>query len=91
MDTRYPEILIVKDEAPIRGFIRINLERGGFAVREAADGETALRLVSEIKPHLVLLDLKLPDMDGLEVCRRAFTRDGRPQAEAGSGWPWPGK
>ncbi|AEG16323.1 two component transcriptional regulator, winged helix family [Desulfofundulus kuznetsovii DSM 6115] len=62
-------ILVVEDEEPIRGFIRINLERNGFEVREAASGEEALNLMLETLPHLVVLDLKLPGMDGLEVCR----------------------
>lgn len=71
------DILIVEDEAAIRGFVRINLERRGFHVREAASGEEALKLVAETEPQLMVLDLKLPGIDGFEVCK--FMRDNYPQ------------
>ncbi|MEW6275131.1 MAG: response regulator transcription factor [Bacillota bacterium] len=63
------KILIVEDEEPIRSFVRINLERSGFRTLEVASGEEALELIKKGVPHLVVLDLKLPGMDGLEVCR----------------------
>lgn len=71
------KILIVEDEEPIRSFVRINLERGGFLVLEAPSGEEAVKLIKKGAPHLVVLDLKLPGMDGLEVCR--VLRDQYPQ------------
>jgi two-component system, OmpR family, alkaline phosphatase synthesis response regulator PhoP len=62
-------ILVVEDEADIRNLVRYNLEQEGFAVVEAADGERGLELARTQRPHLVLLDLMLPGMNGLEVCR----------------------
>jgi phosphate regulon transcriptional regulator PhoB len=63
------DILVVEDEADIRKLVRYNLEREGFAPLEAADGEQALALLRKQRPHLVILDLMLPGMNGLEVCR----------------------
>ena len=63
------KILIVEDEANIRQLVRYNLEKEGFQVMEAADGMQGLRTAQREKPDLVLLDLMLPGMDGLEVCR----------------------
>lgn len=63
-------ILVVEDESDILELVRYNLTREGYDVREAASGEAALKLVKTVKPDLVLLDLMLPEIDGLEVCRR---------------------
>ena len=64
-------ILVIEDEADIALSLKYNLEReGGFSVQTAADGEAALREAQARPPDLVLLDLNLPGMDGLEVCRR---------------------
>ena len=63
-------ILIVDDEPPILQLARIYLEREGFHVHEAADGEAALEVVSRLQPALVVLDVMLPKIDGYEVCRR---------------------
>ncbi len=65
-----PLVLIVEDEAPLVTLLRYNLEREGFAVAEACDGEEALLRVAEDKPDAVLLDLMLPLVSGLEVCRQ---------------------
>ena len=65
-----PLILIVEDEAPIVTLLRYNLEREGFRVIEAGDGEEALLLAAERKPDLILLDWMLPLLSGIEVCRR---------------------
>ncbi len=65
-----PLILIVEDEAPIVTLLRYNLEREGFRVIEASDGEEALLLSAERKPDLILLDWMLPLLSGIEVCRR---------------------
>ena len=74
-----PTILIVEDEAPLLTLLRYNLEKQGFQVEEAADGQEALLRIAEAKPDLVLLDWMLPALSGLEVCRqirrRPATRD----------------
>ena len=62
-------ILIVEDEMNIRQLVRYNLEKEGFQVLEATDGLQGLKMAKLEKPDLVLLDLMLPEMDGLEVCR----------------------
>jgi len=74
-----PTILIVEDEAPLLTLLRYNLEKQGFRVEEAADGQEALLRVAETKPDLIVLDWMLPALSGLEVCRqirrRPNTRD----------------
>jgi two-component system phosphate regulon response regulator PhoB len=65
-----PLVLIVEDEAPLVTMLRYNLEREGFAVDEAADGEEALLRIAEHRPDAVLLDWMLPLVTGLEVCRQ---------------------
>jgi DNA-binding response OmpR family regulator len=62
-------ILVVEDERSIRSFIITNLKRNGFEVLEAERGHEALRLVKLEKPDLVLLDIKLPDLDGFQICK----------------------
>jgi two-component system response regulator ResD len=64
------KILVVDDESIVREVVERYLTREGYRVRSAADGEVALRLASEEIPDLVVLDLMLPAVDGLEVCRR---------------------
>jgi two-component system phosphate regulon response regulator PhoB len=63
-------VLIVEDETPLVVMLRYNLEREGFSVDEAADGEEALIRIAERCPDVVLLDWILPLVSGLEVCRR---------------------
>ena len=65
-----PLVLIVEDEAPLVTLLRYNLEKEGFSVCEAGDGEEALVQIAERKPDLVLLDWMLPLVSGLEVCRQ---------------------
>jgi two-component system, OmpR family, alkaline phosphatase synthesis response regulator PhoP len=67
-------ILVVEDEEDIRELLRYNLVKEGYVVSGAASGEEALRRARAEKPDLVLLDLMLPGVDGLEVCR-ALKRD----------------
>jgi two-component system phosphate regulon response regulator PhoB len=65
-----PLILIVEDEAALVTMLRYNLEREGFAVCAASDGEEALVQIAERKPDVVLLDWMLPLVSGIEVCRQ---------------------
>ncbi len=69
-----PTILVVEDEVPLLTLLRYNLEKQGFRVDEAADGEEALLRVAESRPDLVLLDWMLPALSGIEVCRRLRRR-----------------
>mgnify|MGYP001228257829 CR=1 FL=1 len=63
------KILVVEDEKPIADILQFNLEKEGYRVVVAHDGEEALKKVKEEMPDLVLLDLMLPKKDGMEVCR----------------------
>jgi DNA-binding response OmpR family regulator len=63
-------VLVVDDDPTVSDVVRRYLERAGFAVDKAGDGPTALALAAERSPDLVVLDLMLPGMSGLEVCRR---------------------
>jgi len=65
-----PLVLVVEDEAALVTLLTYNLERAGFRVAAAKDGEEALLLVREERPDLVLLDWMLPLMSGIEVCRQ---------------------
>src|SRR5215207_6383482 len=69
-----PTILVVEDEVPLLTLLRYNLEKQGFRVEEAADGQEALLRIAETRPDLVLLDWMLPTMSGLEVCRQIRRR-----------------
>ncbi|MDJ0946196.1 MAG: phosphate regulon transcriptional regulator PhoB [Kiloniellales bacterium] len=71
-----PLILIVEDEIPLVTLLRYNLEREGFRVAEAHDGEEALLAVKEETPELILLDWMLPHLSGLEVCRQLRRHNG---------------
>ena len=62
-------VLVVDDEQGIVDFLRLGLQYEGFEVRSAGDGRQALIAISEFKPDLVVLDINMPRMDGLEVCR----------------------
>src|SRR5437762_4318413 len=63
-------ILVIDDEADLVTLVKFNLEREGWKVKSAADGATGFELARRDLPDLILLDLMLPGMDGLEVCRR---------------------
>jgi len=69
-DSGEPSVLIVEDESALSTLLRYNLEREGYRVQEARDGEEALLLADEMKPDLVVLDWMLPQLSGIEVCRR---------------------
>ncbi|HAJ9522988.1 TPA: response regulator transcription factor [Listeria monocytogenes] len=63
------KILVVDDEKPIADIVKFNLNKEGFDVYCAYDGDEALELVEEVQPDLILLDIMLPGRDGIEVCR----------------------
>nr|WP_227306371.1 phosphate regulon transcriptional regulator PhoB [Acidisoma cellulosilyticum] len=69
-----PLVLIVEDEAALMTMLRYNLEKQGFRVEEAGDGEEALTRIAEVKPDMVLLDWMLPHLSGIEVCRQIRRR-----------------
>jgi len=62
-------ILVVDDEKPIADILQFNLEKEGYKVVCAYDGNEALEKVEEVSPDLILLDIMLPHKDGMEVCR----------------------
>jgi phosphate regulon transcriptional regulator PhoB len=72
-------VLIVEDEPDIRDLLVFHLEREGYQVTKCRSGEEAVRLAQAAPPDLLLLDVMLPEMDGLEVCRR-LRRDPHTQA-----------
>jgi two-component system phosphate regulon response regulator PhoB len=63
-------VLLVEDEQDIAGLVRYHVEKAGMRFLHAADGATALRLAHAERPDIVILDLMLPGLDGLEVCRQ---------------------
>jgi DNA-binding response OmpR family regulator len=67
---KHARILLVEDEPAFVDTLRFQLQREGYEVRVAPDGNTALAAVQRAKPDLILLDLILPGLDGIEVCRR---------------------
>ncbi len=67
-------ILLVDDEVDILEFVRYNLVREGYEVFTAENGSDALRIAAEVRPHLILLDMMMPVMDGAQTCR-AIRRD----------------
>src|SRR4051812_34634298 len=69
------QVLVVDDDPTVSDVVRRYLERAGFGVTLAADGPAALAAVAANRPDLVVLDLMLPGLDGLEVCRRLRAAD----------------
>ena len=70
MTTRAKCILLAEDEVALRDFVSRNLRARGFEVLEASNGLEAMALWERENPHLLILDIMMPRMDGLEVCRR---------------------
>ena len=70
MEKELKTILIVDDEPSIRDLLRYNLEKEGYQIIEASDGITGVNVALEQKPDLILLDIMLPKLDGLSVCKR---------------------
>ncbi len=69
-----PTVLLVEDEPAQREVLAYNLEAEGFAVTQAADGEEAMMLVDEAAPDIIILDWMMPNLSGIEVCRRLKMR-----------------
>lgn len=63
-------VLIVEDDAPVRRMLERSLAAEGFEVRAAADGGAALAMVEDSAPDLVVLDVTMPGLSGIDVCRR---------------------
>ena len=70
MENKDTIILLADDEADILEFLGYNLAREGFQILKAANGQKALELASEYKPHLVILDIMMPGLDGIETCHQ---------------------
>jgi two-component system, OmpR family, alkaline phosphatase synthesis response regulator PhoP len=71
-------VLVVEDESSIASFVALYLKNAGYAVRTAATGGDALAQAESERPDLIVLDLMLPDIDGIEVCRRIRQRSDVP-------------
>ncbi|HEX3267551.1 MAG TPA: response regulator [Gaiellaceae bacterium] len=69
-------VLIVDDDEKLREYVRVNLEMEGYTVREAGSAEEGLRVLEETTPHLVLLDVMMPEVDGWEMLQRVQERHG---------------
>lgn len=65
-----PRVLVVDDDKVIQQLLEVNLELEGYEVVKASNGEEALKMVQDIRPDLILLDVMMPKLDGREVCRR---------------------
>ena len=78
MMTQTQRILVAEDEAALRDFISRNLRARGYVVSEAENGLEALALWERESPHLIILDIMMPRMDGLEVCKRIRERSTAP-------------
>ncbi len=70
MLVRFPELLVIDDDRHILRFLKMNLERDGFEVRTAENGQEALEQMQRRLPDMALVDLLLPDMHGFELCNR---------------------
>jgi DNA-binding response OmpR family regulator len=73
-----PTVLVVEDESSIASFVALYLKNAGYAVRTAATGGDALTQAAAHEPALIVLDLMLPDIDGIEVCKRIRQRSDVP-------------
>ena len=70
MNSQEYKILIVDDESDIIEFLTYNLKREGFIIYSANNGKTAIELANRIVPHIILLDVMMPGMDGIEACEK---------------------
>ena len=69
MENSLFKILLVDDEADVLEFLSYNLTKEGYTVFKAKNGRKALEIANQEKPHLVILDVMMPEMDGIEACR----------------------
>lgn len=67
------KILVVDDEEDILEILKYNLQKEGYEVRTASDGLKAIDVANEFEPHLIILDIMMPGMDGIEVCQKLRT------------------
>ena len=74
------KILIVDDETDILDFLSYNLKKEGFEVFTALNGKKALEVAAQVRPHLIILDIMMPEMDGIETCKKI--RDNRDYDDA---------
>ena len=75
MENSLYKILLVDDEPDIVEFVSYNLKKEGFVDNTASYGRDAFRLAEEIRPHLILLDVMMPEMDGIETCEQIRSND----------------
>jgi len=68
MNTKNFKILLVDDESDILEFLKYNINKEGFEVHTASNGKEAIEIAKKITPHLILLDVMMPEMDGIETC-----------------------
>ena len=78
MSTQQQTVLVVEDEASIASFVSLYLKNAGYGVRTASTGTEALSAAASDSPALIVLDLMLPDIDGIEVCKRIRQRSDVP-------------
>ena len=78
MSTQQQTVLVVEDEAAIASFVSLYLKNAGYGVRTASTGTEALSAAASDSPALIVLDLMLPDIDGIEVCKRIRQRSDVP-------------
>lgn len=64
------KVLIVDDEKYVREAISFILQKKGYSAQEAENGEEALKKIAQEKPHIIILDVSMPEIDGFEVCKR---------------------
>jgi len=69
MDTNDIKILLVDDETDVIDFMKYNLEKEGYWVYTASNGEEGISIAKKVNPHLIILDLMMPKLDGIEACR----------------------
>ena len=70
------KILLVDDEADILEFLSYNLKKEGYDIYTATNGKQAIEMAKKVSPHLIILDVMMPDMDGIETCREIRTLPG---------------
>ena len=73
------QILVVDDDEDILGFVSYNLSAAGYQAITASNGQDALALAQKLKPELILLDLMMPGMDGIEICTELRSSKGHYQ------------